>query len=248
MADFDVIIIGGGPGGYVAAIRCAQLGLKTACIEDRLDENGQPSLGGTCLNIGCIPSKALLDTSHHYFRAKHEFSDHGIKTTGLKIDVATMMQRKQNVVQTLTGGVAMLFAKHKVTWLKGRGALVSTSSKNPRVQFVAHDKKSKPTEYESKSIILATGSSSVELETAPFDGKRIVDSTGALDFKEVPKRLGIIGGGVIGLELGSVWSRLGTKVSTLVRGDTFLRNVDQQLSKAMKKNLEEQGMSILMGG
>ncbi len=241
MPDFDVIIIGGGPGGYVAAIRCAQLGLRTACIEDRIDESGQPALGGTCLNIGCIPSKALLDTSHHYFRAQHEFSDHGIKTTGLKIDVATMMQRKQNVVQTLTGGVAMLFAKHKVTWLKGRGSLVG----NNRVRFVGHDKKSE--ELEAENIILATGSSSVELEVAPFDGKRIVDSTGALDFNEVPKRLGIIGGGVIGLELGSVWSRLGTKVSTLVRGDTFLRNIDQQLANAMKKNLEEQGMEILMG-
>ncbi len=247
MADFDVIVIGGGPGGYVAAIRCAQLGLKTACIEDRLDENGRPTLGGTCLNIGCIPSKALLDSSHHYYRAQHEFSDHGIKTTGLKIDVATMMRRKQKVVQTLTGGVAMLFVKHKVTWLKGRGALAGTSNKNPRVQFVAHDKKSKPIEYEAKNIILATGSSPVELETAPFDGKRIVDSTGALEFSEVPKRLGIIGGGVIGLELGSVWSHLGTKVTALVRGDTFLRNVDQQLATVMRTNLEQQGMNILMG-
>jgi dihydrolipoamide dehydrogenase len=247
MADFDVIIIGGGPGGYVAAIRCAQLGLKTACIEDRLDESGKPALGGACLNIGCIPSKALLDSSHHYYRAKNEFPDHGIKTSGLKIDVATMMQRKQNIVQTLTGGVAMLFAKHKVTWLKGRGALVSASNKNLRVRFVAHDKKSKPTEYEAKNIILATGSSSVDLEAAPFDGKQIVDSAGALDFNEVPKRLGIIGGGVIGLELGSVWSRLGSKVTTLVRGDTFLRRVDQQLAKAMKKNLQQQGVNILMG-
>jgi len=252
MADFDVIIIGGGPGGYVAAIRCAQLGLKTACIEDRLDENGQPTLGGTCLNIGCIPSKALLDTSHHYFRAQHEFSDHGIKTTGLKIDVATMMQRKQKVVQTLTGGVAMLFVKHKITWLKGRGSLignnaVGASNVNHLVQFISHDKKAEPEEYEAESIIFATGSSSVELDEVPVDGKRIVDSTGALDFSEVPKRLGIIGGGVIGLELGSVWSRLGTKVTTLVRGDTFLRNTDQQLANAMKKNLEQQGMEILMG-
>ncbi len=248
MADFDVIIIGGGPGGYVAAIRCAQLGFKTACIEDRLDENGQPTLGGTCLNIGCIPSKALLDTSHHYFRAKHEFSDHGIKTTGLKIDVATMMQRKQNVVQKLTGGVAMLFSKHKVTWLKGRGTLVGNSQVGGKlVRFVGHDKKTDPEEYEAENIILATGSSSVELDAIPFDGKRIVDSTGALDFSEIPKRLGIIGGGVIGLELGSVWSRLGTKVSTMVRGDTFLRNVDQQLAGSMKKNLEQQGMDILMG-
>ena len=243
MTDFDVIIIGGGPGGYVAAIRCAQLGLKTACIEDRLDESGQPALGGTCLNIGCIPSKALLDTSHHYSRAHHEFSDHGIKITGLKIDVATMMQRKQNVVQTLTGGIAMLFAKHKVTWLKGRGTLVG----GKLVRFVGHDKKAEPEEYEAENIVLATGSSSVELDAVPFDGKRIVDSTGALEFNEVPKRLAIIGGGVIGIELGSVWSRLGTKVTTLVRGDTFLRNVDQQLANAMKKNLEQQGMDILMG-
>lgn len=252
MADFDVIIIGGGPGGYVAAIRCAQLGLKTACIEDRIDESGKPALGGTCLNIGCIPSKALLDTSHHYFRAQHDFSDHGIKISGLKIDVTTMMQRKQNVVQTLTGGVAMLFAKHKVTWLKGRGTLVGNSQVGASngshlIRFVSHDKKADPEEYEAENIILATGSLSVELEAAPLDGKRIVDSTGALNFKEAPKRLAIIGGGVIGLELGSVWSRLGAEVTTLVRGDTFLRNVDQQLASAMKKNLQQQGMEILMG-
>ena len=247
MADFDVIIIGGGPGGYVAAIRCAQLGLKTACIDDRLDENGQPSLGGTCLNIGCIPSKALLDSSHHYFRAKHEFSDHGIKASGLKVDVATMMQRKQKVVQTLTGGVAMLFVKHKITWLKGRCSLVGTSINNQRVRFMDHDTKVEPVEYESKNVILATGSSPVELEAVPFDGDRIVDSTGALEFNEIPKRLGIIGGGVIGLELGSVWSRVGTKVTALVRGNTFLRHVDQQIAAAMKKNLEQQGMNILMG-
>lgn len=241
MADFDVIIIGGGPGGYVAAIRCAQLGLKTACIEDRLDKNGQPALGGTCLNIGCIPSKALLDTSHHYHRAQHEFSVHGITTTGLSINVATMMQRKQKVVQTLTGGVAMLFAKHQVTWFKGRGEL----SGNKRVRFTSHED-AEQKEFTADNIILATGSSPVELDLAPFDGKHIVDSTGALEFDKVPKRLGVIGGGVIGLELGSVWSRLGSKVTTLVRGDTFLRNVDQQLAKAMKKNLEQQGMRFLM--
>jgi len=247
MADFDVIIIGGGPGGYVAAIRCAQLGLKTACVDDRLDEKGKPSLGGTCLNIGCIPSKALLDSSHHYFRAKHEFSDHGINTSGLKVDVATMMQRKQKVVQTLTGGVAMLFVKHKVTWLKGRGTLVGTSNNNQRVRCIVHDVNVEPVEYESKNVILATGSSPVELEAVPFDDDKIIDSTGALEFEEIPKRLGIIGGGVIGLELGSVWSRIGTKVTALVRGNTFLRHVDQQIATAMKKNLEQQGMNILMG-
>ena len=243
MSDFDVIVIGGGPGGYVAAIRCAQLGLKTACIDDRLNEDGKPSLGGTCLNIGCIPSKALLDSSHHYHRAQHEFSNHGITVKGLGIDVPTMMARKQHVVNTLTGGIAMLFVKHKVTWLKGRGTLVGDN----RVRFEDHDEKIEQKEYQAENIILATGSSPVDLEEAPCDGDKIVDSTGALAFDEVPKRLCILGGGVIGLELGSVWSRLGARTTVLVRGDTFLRNVDQQLANAMKKNLTQQGLDICMG-
>lgn len=241
MADFDVIVLGAGPGGYVAAIRCAQLGLKTACIDDRLNENGQAALGGVCLNVGCIPSKALLDTSHHYHRAQHEFAGHGITTKGLGIDVPTMMQRKQDIVKTLNNGVEMLFAKNKVTHLKGHGELTGIN----RVQVVG--KGDEVNEYTADQIIIATGSSPVESELAPYDQERIVDSTGALAFEEVPKRFAVIGGGVVGLELGSVWSRLGAKTSVLVRGNTFLRSVDQQLAKAMHQELERQGMNILMG-
>ena len=242
MADFDVIVIGGGPGGYVAAIRCAQLGLKTACVDERVNEEGKPALGGTCLNVGCIPSKALLDSSHHFHRAQHEFADHGIGFKDLKIDVATMMARKQKVVNTLTGGIAMLFTKHKITWLKGRGELVGDN----RVR-VTEPGNPQYSEYQADHLIIATGSTPVELEDIPFDDEQIVDSTAALSFNEVPKRLAVIGGGVIGLELGSVWNRLGAKTTVLVRGDTFLRNVDQQLAKAMKADLEQQGMTICMG-
>ncbi len=247
MADFDVIVVGGGPGGYVAAIRCAQLGLKTACVDDRVNEQGKPALGGVCLNIGCIPSKALLDTSHHYHRAQHEFADHGIHTKSLSIDISTMMQRKQKVVDTLTGGIALLFTKHKVTWLKGRGVLVGDN----RVRVTEHGKASASNnehqEYRANNIIIATGSSPVDLDVAPCDGDKIVDSTGALTFDEVPKRLGVIGGGVIGLELSSVWSRLGSKTTVLVRGNDFLPSVDQQIAKLVYKDLTQQGMDIRLG-
>jgi dihydrolipoamide dehydrogenase len=240
MTDFDVIVIGGGPGGYIAAIRCAQLGLKTACVDERVDESGTPSLGGVCLNVGCIPSKALLDTTHHYHRAQHEFADHGIAIKGLGIDVATMMARKKKVVKALTGGVAMLFVKHKVTWLKGHGSLVN----DHHVQVT--EQSGKHTEYAATNIIIATGSSPLMPDMIPQDEK-IVDSTGALDFDAVPKRLAVIGGGVIGLELGSVWARLGAKTSVIVRGDKFLKNVDQQLAKAVQQDLEKQGVDILLG-
>jgi dihydrolipoamide dehydrogenase len=242
MSDFDVIVIGGGPGGYVAAIRCAQLGLKTACVDERVNDQGEPVLGGVCLNVGCIPSKALLDSSHHYHRAQHEFAAHGISAQNLSIDVTTMMQRKQQVVQTLTGGIGMLFAKHKVTWLKGRAELAGDN----RVRVSEHNNP-QPVEYRADNLVIATGSTPVALAEAPLDGERIVDSSGALAFDEVPKRLGIIGGGVIGLELGSVWSRLGADTTVLVRGDTFLRNVDQQLAVALQRELAQQGIDIRMG-
>jgi dihydrolipoamide dehydrogenase len=241
MSDFDVIVIGGGPGGYVAAIRCAQLGMKTACVDAYTNEKGQASLGGVCLNVGCIPSKALLDTTHHYHRAQHEFATHGIKTKGLSIDVKAMMARKQKVVDTLTGGISMLFLKHKITWLKGYGTLLGDN----RVSVSAPSGDSDTQEYQANNIIIATGSSPVELDGVPY-GDKVVNSTGALAFEEVPKRLAVIGGGVIGLELGSVWSRLGAKTTVLVRGDTFLKNVDQQLAALVKSDLEQQGMNICL--
>jgi len=242
MSDYDVIIIGGGPGGYVAAIRCAQLGMKTACVDDYVNEQGAPSLGGVCLNVGCIPSKALLDSAHHYHRARHEFADHGIRVGEVSIDVATMMQRKQQVVQTLTGGIAMLFSKYKIDWLPGRGCLVA--EQRVRVESRGEDT---PNEISADNIIIATGSSVVELETAPFDGERIVDSTGALAFVEVPRRLGVIGAGVIGLELGSVWARLGSKTTLLARSETFLRHVDRQIAEAVQQDLPDSGLKIQFG-
>ncbi len=242
MADFDVIVLGGGPGGYVAAIRCAQLGLKTACIDDCVDEQGKPSLGGVCLNVGCIPSKALLETSHHFYRARHDFPAHGINTGDVQIDVAAMQRRKQQVVKSLTGGIALLFAKHKVTHIKGHGCLLAER----RVRVIAGEAGDEQ-EFSAGNIIVATGSTPVELAEAPFDGERIVDSTGALAFTAVPKRLGVIGGGVIGLELGSVWSRLGAKTTLLVRGEQFLANVDQQLARAVQQDLVDEGLDIRLG-
>jgi len=242
MADFDVIVLGGGPGGYVAAIRCAQLGLKTACIDDCVDEQGKPSLGGVCLNVGCIPSKALLETSHHFYRARHDFPAHGISTGDVQIDVAAMQRRKQQVVKSLTGGIAMLFAKHRVTHIKGHGCLLAER----RIRVI-NGKTDDEQEFSAGNIIVATGSTPIELAEVPFDGRRIVDSTGALAFSAVPKRLGVIGGGVIGLELGSVWSRLGAKTTLLVRGEKFLATADQQLARAVQQDLVDEGLDICLG-
>ncbi len=246
MDHYDVVVIGGGPGGYVAAIRCAQLGLETACIDAWLDPNGKPSLGGTCLNVGCIPSKALLDSSHHYHRLQHEFDSHGIKTTGISLDVKQMLARKDDITQSLTSGVAALFAKHKITWLQGHGKLIADN----QVEFTPHakaKKKATAKHIEADNIIIATGSVAATVDALPVDGKRIVDSTGALNFDEVPKRLAVIGGGVIGLELGSVWSRLGAEVSVLIRRDEFLPAVDTHLATAALKELTSQGLDIRLG-
>jgi dihydrolipoamide dehydrogenase len=247
MDHYDVVVIGGGPGGYVAAIRCAQLGLETACIDKWLDEDGKPALGGTCLNVGCIPSKALLESSHHYHRLQHEFANHGINTKGVTLNVAQMMARKDEIVKGLTGGVAALFMKNKVTWLQGHGKLLG----NDQIEFTAHNKgqgknksKSKPEIIEADNIIVATGSLPAPVDSLPLDGNRIVDSTGALSFDEVPKSLAVIGGGVIGLELGSAWSRLGAEVSVFIRRDQFLPAVDKQLADAALKELRAQGIDI----
>jgi len=239
MADFDVIVFGGGPGGYVAAIRCAQLGLKTACIDDRLDAQGSPSLGGVCLNVGCIPSKALLESSHLYHNARHAFAEHGILSGELSMDVAAMQARKGKVVQTLTHGIAALFTKHGVTHIPGYARLAPQR----QVVLTPLGKESEET-LQAEHIIVATGSSPHELPDMPFDGERIVDSTGALDFAAAPGRLGVIGGGVIGLELGSVWSRLGTKTTILVRGDRFLPMLDAQIADAALSDLRAEGLGI----
>lgn len=235
---FDVIVIGSGPAGYVAAIRAAQLGLKTACIEKWKNEEGKGVNGGTCLNVGCIPSKALLDSSHKYHEAKSDFEIHGIGVKDVSINVPSMLKRKEAIVKQLTGGISGLFMANKVKSFYGTGKLLS----GKRVQLVDLDGKEQT--LEAENVILASGSIPVAIPVAPVDGDVIVDSTGALEFTEVPERLGVIGAGVIGLELGSVWGRLGAKVVCLEAMDKFLAIMDQQIAKESKKILTKQGLDI----
>lgn len=243
MSDkFDVIVIGAGPGGYVAAIKAAQLGLKTACVESWTSKDGKSQvLGGTCLNVGCIPSKVLLEITHKYEETSHDYEAQGILVKDVQIDVARMMERKAGIVKQLTGGIASLFKANGVTSIHGHGKLLA----GRKVEVT--DASGKVTVYEADNVILATGSKPIEIPPAPFDGEYIVDSEGALEFTEVPKRLGIIGAGVIGLELGSVWSRLGAEVTILEAQDTFLPAVDQQIAKEALKHLKKQGLNIILG-
>lgn len=238
---FDVIVIGAGPGGYVAAIRCAQLGLKTACVEKWIDEKSKTVLGGTCLNVGCIPSKALLDSSFKYKEAKEHFADHGIDVPKINIDIKKMLERKQGIVSQLTGGIAGLFTGNGVTTIQGTGKLLA----GKKVQVISAE--GKDTIYEASHVILASGSMPVNIPPAPLVDNVVVDSTGALSFAEVPKRLGVIGAGVIGLELGSVWSRLGAEVVMLEAMDTFLCTLDKGIAKEAKKILTKQGLDIRLG-
>ena len=240
---FDVIVIGGGPGGYVTAIRCAQLGLATACIDDRSDATGSPSLGGTCLNVGCIPSKALLDSSEQYHRLTHQFAAHGIRVDNASMDVATMQTRKEGIVSGLTGGIAALFKANKVTPIHGRGRLMS--DKNVAILDPASGGLRQT--ISAHNIVLAPGSVPIELPAVPFDGKTIVDSTGALNFDQVPARLGIIGAGVVGLELGSVWSRLGSEVVLLEALEDFLAAADTHVSREAARQFRRQGLDIRLG-
>lgn len=238
---YDVIVIGGGPGGYVAAIRAAQLGLKTACIEKRINKQGKPALGGTCLNVGCIPSKALLDSSWKYHEVKDGLSDHGINVASAKLDVPAMQARKDKIVLQLTGGIASLFQANKVTWLQGSGKLLA----GKKVEFKPVDGEAQT--LEAENVILAAGSVPVNIPVAQLHEDRIVDSTGALEFTEVPKKLGVIGAGVIGLELGSVWARLGAEVIVLEAVEKFLPAVDQQIAKDAQKTFAKQGLDIRLG-
>lgn len=243
MSDkYDVIVIGGGPGGYAAAIRCAQLGLNTACIEKRINKQGKPALGGTCLNVGCIPSKALLDSSWKYYEAKNKLANHGVVVNAPKIDMKQMQQRKDEVVLKLTGGIGALFQANKVTWLQGSGKLLS----GKQVEFTPNEKGDTET-LQAEHVILAAGSVPIEIGVAPLQDDLVVDSTGALEFTSVPKRLGVIGAGVIGLELGSVWARLGAEVVVLEAVDKFLPNVDTQISKEAFKLFGKQGLDIRLG-
>ena len=238
---YQVIVIGAGPAGYHAAIRCAQLGLSTACIDKMISKDGQPTLGGTCLNWGCIPSKTLLDASHKFHEVDQGMEQIGISTGKVSIDVAKMMENKEAVVKQLTGGVSALLSGNGVDILAGTGKLLA----NKRVLFTDHD--GVESELAGDDIILAPGSVPVEIPAAPLDDNLIVDSTGALEFNAVPKTLGIIGAGVIGLELGSVWSRLGSKVVLIEALDEFLPVADQRIARDALKILEGQGLDIKLG-
>ncbi len=238
MADetsFDLIVIGAGPGGYVAAIRAAQLGLKTACVEKR------ETLGGTCLNVGCIPSKALLNSSHLYEEAAHGLERHGIKTGKVGFDLSVMLANKDKVVGDLTKGIEFLFKKNKVTWLKGKAEIVKAGS----VKVTGEG--GKAATYAAKSIMIATGSDVARIPGVEIDEKRIVSSTGALALAAVPKHLVVIGGGVIGLELGSVWRRLGAEVTVIEYLDTILPGMDGEVAKQMTRSLTKQGFKFRLG-
>lgn len=244
MQNFDVVVIGAGPGGYVAAIRCAQLGLSTACVESWINDQGKPALGGTCLNVGCIPSKALLDSSHQYAHIKHEAGEHGITVSGVSMDVNKMIARKAKIVSTLTTGIAGLFRKNKVEWLQGHGRLLPDNQIEITPAGEASTEKSM---VSARHIIIATGSVPTKIPPAPVDQNKIVDSTGALAFNQAPRTLGVIGAGVIGLELGSVWKRLGSEVIILEALDEFLPACDRQIANEALKTLQKQGLDIRLG-
>jgi len=239
--SFDVIVIGGGPAGYPAAIRAAQNQLRVACIDEWKNRDGSATFGGTCLNAGCIPSKALLESTELYHRAREEFAIHGIAVAGVTLDLAQMQKRKAGVVKAMTGGILALFKSAGVVPLQGHGKLLA----GRRVQFTAHDGTRR--ELGAKHVVLASGSTPIELRSAPFQPPQVVDSWGALEFDAVPKRLGVIGAGVIGLELGSVWRRLGSEVTVLEALPDFLAIADQQLAKEALRHLKKQGLDIRLG-
>jgi len=236
MKSFDVVVIGGGPGGYIAAIRAAQLGLNTACIDEWKGADGKPALGGTCTNVGCIPSKALLQSSDNFEQAGHHFAEHGVKVKGLELDLAQMMKRKDKVVKSNNDGIVYLFKKNKITFFHGRGRLKSGSEVQVGEETL-----------QAKNIIIATGSNPRALQGAEFDEKLVLSNTGALAIPDVPKRLGVIGAGVIGLEMGSVWRRLGSQVTILEALPTFLGAADEAIAKEAAKVFAKQGLKIETG-
>ena len=239
--EFNVIVIGSGPAGYVCAIRCAQLGLSTAVIEQNVGEKSQPLLGGTCLNVGCIPSKALLDSSHRYAEAARHLGEHGIEVAGVALDIPGMMARKDKIVSQLTGGVSGLLKANGVKVITGAAVL----NAGRRVEVTSVDGQANT--YTAEHVVLAAGSEPAAIPPAPVDNDRVVDSTGALCFEAVPTRLGVIGAGVIGLELGSVWARLGAEVVMLEAMDQFLPNMDEQIASESAKIFAKQGLDIRLG-
>ncbi|MBI3716811.1 MAG: dihydrolipoyl dehydrogenase [Betaproteobacteria bacterium] len=246
--SFDVVVIGAGPGGYIAAIRAAQLGFSVACIEGWKNAKGELALGGTCLNVGCIPSKALLQSSENVEQVEHKFADHGIQVSGVKVDLAKMQARKDGIVGKMTKGIEFLFRKNKITWLKGFGKFVS-GGETYTIEVSADDKAADVKELISaKHIIIATGSKARHLPGIVVDNVNICDNEGALAFTTVPKKLGVIGAGVIGLELGSVWRRLGAEVTVLEALPAFLGACDDSIAKeAWKVFTKEQGLDIKLG-
>jgi dihydrolipoamide dehydrogenase len=243
--SFDVVVIGSGPAGYIAAIRAAQLGLSTACMEDWKSPNGDLRLGGTCLNVGCIPSKALLESSENYERVTEKFKVHGITATGVKLDLATLLERKEKIVAKMTSGIAGLFKKNKVTWLQGRGKLAGNGAEGWQVEVAGAKGTDK---VNAKHVIVATGSKARHLPDLPVDNAIVCDNEGALSFDSIPPRLGVIGAGVIGLELGSVWRRLGSKVKIIEALPAFLGAADESVAaEAWKIFTKEQGLDIELG-
>ena len=232
--NFDLVVIGGGPGGYVCAIRAAQLGLKTACVESR------GALGGTCLNVGCIPSKSLLNLSENFHKAKKDFNQQGIEIDGVKLNIEKMMSNKNKSIQVLTKGVEFLFKKNKVTYFKGKGVLFSKND------IVVYEKNNKRLNITSKNIVIATGSTVASLPGIEINEKNIVSSTGALSFDKVPAKLAVIGGGYIGLEMGSVWSRLGSEVTVIEYLDHITPGMDREISNEFQKILSKQGIKFKM--
>ena len=238
--EFDVVVIGAGPGGYIAAIRAAQLGFSVACVEKWTNPAGKMVLGGTCLNVGCIPSKALLASSEEFEKIGHHLADHGITTSDVKIDIEKMLSRKQGIVDKMTGGIEYLFKKNKITWLKGHGTIIAKNDGGYQIDVKGAEAES----VTAKNIIIATGSKARHLPGMPVDNKLISDNEGALSFDTVPKKLGVIGAGVIGLELGSVWRRLGAEVTVLEAMPEFLAAADAGVAKEAAKQFKKQGLDI----
>lgn len=240
--NYDVIVIGAGPAGYVAAIRAAQLGLNTICI-DAMVYHGKPSLGGTCLNVGCIPSKALIESSETFHHAQHGYQEHGIVTSGVEIDVAAMKDRKEQIVSKLTGGIEQLFKANNVEWVHGYGRLMA----GKQVMIINPETNETVDTISAPNIILAAGSVPVEIPSLPFDHETILNSDDVLDFDTKPDKLVIVGAGVIGLELGSVWNRLGTEVTLLEAQTDFLSVADRQVASEALRAFKKQGLNIQLG-
>lgn len=245
--EFDVVVIGAGPGGYIAAIRAAQLGFSVACVEQWLTPAGEPALGGTCLNVGCIPSKALLASSEEFEKVGHHLADHGISVSGVMLDLGKMVTRKQAVVTKMTKGVEFLFRKNKITWLKGHGRLTGKAGERIELQVLADGESTNGESVSARHVILATGSSARHLPMAAVDNQVVVDNEGALSFDSVPERLTVIGAGVIGLELGSVWRRLGAEVTILEALPAFLGACDPAIAKEAMKLFTRQGLKFELG-